>query len=136
VRTPTSVPFDYHWEDGFVDADFHALMHTARSNLWKRQVHLKWKKDYNVYVTVDERPAYAFNFAREGLDVLTATSAERREPYLECFLPRPLLYQILTRRAHWNNAEGGLHIDFFRQPNDYIPEVFTLLAFLQAGGTQ
>jgi hypothetical protein len=64
--------------------------------------------------------------------VLNGRDAERREPYLECFLPRPLLYQILVRRAHWNNAEGGLHIDFFRRPNEYVPEVFTLLSFLQA----
>jgi hypothetical protein len=115
-----------------VEADFDTLVRSARAGLWKKQQRLNWKKDYNVYLTVDEVPSYAFNFAREELAVLDGRAPERREPYLECFLPRPLFYQILVRRAHWNNAEGGLHIDFFRRPNEYVPEVFTLLSFLQA----
>ena len=126
------IPFDYHWEDAFSDVDFDALVRSARAGLWKKQQRLGWKQDYNLYLTVDEVPCYAFNFAREGIEALPAGWAGRRDPFLECFLPRPLLYQVLTRRAHWNNAEGGLHIDFFRRPNEYVPEVFTLLSFLQA----
>ena len=127
------VPFDYQWEDSFVDADFDELVRAARANLWQKQGRLEWKTNYNIYLTIDETPRYAFNFAQQDLNVLNGNATEREEPYLECFMPRQLFYQVLTRRAHWNNAEGGLHIDFFRKPNDYIPEVFTLLAFLQAG---
>jgi UDP-MurNAc hydroxylase len=126
------IPFDYQWEDSFSEVDFDALVESARAALWTKQQRLGWKRDYNIYLTIDEIPSYAFNFAREGVERLTGDGRERREPYLECFLPRPLLYQILARRAHWNNAEGGLHIDFFRRPNEYVPEVFTLLSFLQA----
>lgn len=126
------IPFDYQWEDSFSEVDFDALVRSARAGLWKKQQRLGWKNDYNVYFTIDEMPRYGFNFAREGVEMLDGARFERREPYLECFLPRPLFYQILVRRAHWNNAEGGLHIDFFRQPNQYVPEVFTLLSFLQA----
>lgn len=129
-----SIPFDYQWEDSFADADFDALMRTARSSLWDKQSRLGWKRDYDLYLTIDEVPAYSFNFSRDGVEVLAGREPERKEPYLECFLTRQLLYQILTRRAHWNNAEGGLHIDFFRCPNEYVPEVFTLLAFLHADG--
>ncbi len=132
AKAHRAIPFDYHWEDSFTDANFDELVASARANLWEKQARLDWKRDYNVYLTIDETPRYAFNFSREGFDVLNGDASKRLEPYLECFLPRPLFYQILTRRAHWNNAEGGLHIDFFRKPNDYIPEVFTLLAFLQA----
>ncbi|MCD6044548.1 MAG: hypothetical protein K0R40_4151, partial [Burkholderiales bacterium] len=126
------IPFDYHWEDSFTEVDIDALVRSARAGLWKKQQRLGWKADYNLYLTVDEVPCYAFNFAREGVEQLPKGWEARREPFLECFLPRPLLYQVLTRRAHWNNAEGGLHIDFFRRPNEYVPEVFTLLSFLQA----
>jgi len=144
VRTPSweerydfilrhkAIPFNYQWEDTFVDADFDALMRAARTSVWKKQDRLGWKEDYNLYLTVDDVPAYAFNFAREGVEVLKGRRLERKEPYLECFLTRQLFYQILTRRVHWNNAEGGLHIDFYRQPNEYFPEVFTLLSFLYA----
>jgi hypothetical protein len=129
------IAFDYQWEDSFTDVDFDALARSARAALWKKQQRLDWKQDYNVYFTVDEVPRYGFNFAREGIDLLGGERCERREPYLECFLSRQLFYQVLTRRAHWNNAEGGLHIDFYRKPNQYVPEVFTLLSFLQVEPT-
>lgn len=126
------IPFAYQWEDSFIATDFDALTRAARGNVWAKQEHMKWKKDYNLYLTIDGVPAYSFNFSRDGVEVLAGGEFVRQEPYLECFLTKQLFYQILTRRVHWNNAEGGLHIDFFRRPNDYVPEVFTLLAFLHA----
>jgi UDP-MurNAc hydroxylase len=132
ISSHRDIPFDYHWEDSFGDVDFDALTRSARASLWKKQQRLGWISDYNVYLTIDETPRYGFSLAREGVDLLEGAGFERREPYLECFLPRQLFYQILSRRAHWNNAEGGLHIDFFRRPNTYVPEVFTMLSFLQA----
>lgn len=127
-----SVPYPYQWEDRFFDADFDALFREARANLWKKQQKLNWMRDYNIYLTLDEVPCYSFNFAHPDTSSLGGKLKERKDPFLECFLSRQLFYQILTRKAHWNNAEGGLLIDFYRKPNEYLPEVFTLLSFLQA----
>jgi len=49
---------------------------------------------------------------------------------LICSLDPKLLRRILDRKAHWNNAEIGCHIDFFRSPNIYEPDLHTLLQFL------
>ena len=136
IQRHKNIPFAYQWEDSFVGADFDALMRASRSNVWQKQGRLGWKKDYNLYLTIDEVPCYAFNFYRDSVEVLAGHELMRKEPYLECFLTRQLFYQILTKRAHWNNAEGGLHIDFSRRPNEYVPEVFTLLAFLHAEGAK
>lgn len=52
------------------------------------------------------------------------------EHILICSLNPKLLRRILDRKANWNNAEIGCHIDFFRSPNEYEPDLHTLLQFL------
>lgn len=125
------IPYSCDWESACTDpAEFDVLMERACHHIWEKQKRLNWTRDLNIYITVDERPAYAFNFARDGVQRLVHDSAERTEPYLECFLTRQLLYSIFTRKSHWNNAEGGLLIEFHRQPDIYVPEAHTLLSFL------
>ncbi len=41
-----------------------------------------------------------------------------------------LLYNILKRNAHWNNVELGSHMDFYRDPDVYYPDIHVLLSFL------
>lgn len=52
------------------------------------------------------------------------------EGELRCTLDSRLLRRILDRKAHWNNAEIGCHIEFDRRPNVYEPDVHTALQFL------
>ena len=49
---------------------------------------------------------------------------------LECRLDERLLWRILWRKAGWNNAEIGAHINFVRVPNYYEPDLHTGLQFL------
>lgn len=49
---------------------------------------------------------------------------------LHCSLDNRLLRRILDRKAHWNNAEIGCHIEFVRTPNHYSPDMHTMLQFL------
>ncbi|MBI3899052.1 MAG: MBL fold metallo-hydrolase [Gammaproteobacteria bacterium] len=131
AATLKDVPYPYDWEASCTDvAEIDALMEKARQNVWRVQSRLDWKRDYNLYLSIDEKLGYAFNFATEGYTKLVGFARQKTEPFLECFLSRQLLHSILTRKSHWNNAEGGLHIDFNRRPNEYVPEVFVLLSFL------
>ena len=131
ISQRTNVQYDYHWEDTFQSANFDELVKNARKNLWDKQKRLNWSKDYNIYLSIDETPEYHFNFSSPELNICRNTNLKKKEPYLECFLSRQLFYRIITSKVHWNNAEGGLHIDFFRKPNKYVPEVYTLMSFLQ-----
>lgn len=124
------IPFDYQWEDTFADVDFDKLFMSARQALWTKQKQMNWFLDYRVVFFIDERAEYGFNFATEDVEFISFENYCRSKPIIECYLTRQLFYQILMRRAHWNNAEGGLHIEFYRDPNIYIPEIFTLLSFL------
>ena len=40
-----------------------------------------------------------------------------------------LLNRIVEGRVHWNNAEGGAHIDFVRVPDMYEYDIHTALEF-------
>jgi len=48
---------------------------------------------------------------------------------LECRLDIRLLRNILDKRSHWNNAEIGTHISFYRSPNNYDPDLHIGLQF-------
>jgi UDP-MurNAc hydroxylase len=48
---------------------------------------------------------------------------------LRCQLDERLLRNIIDRKSHWNNAEIGAHISFFRKPNKYEPDLHTGLQF-------
>ncbi len=48
---------------------------------------------------------------------------------LTCTMDLRLLKRIINRESHWNNAEVGAHIEFFRKPNKMDPDVHTSLSF-------
>ena len=49
--------------------------------------------------------------------------------HLYCDLDLRLLNRILHKKAHWNNAEIGTHINFKRIPNKMDPDVHTCMNF-------
>ena len=124
------VPYSYDWESSVPSSsELDLLFKKSRENIWHIQERLNWKKNFNVYFNVDGELIHGFNCAsKEVFDCTQITS--KNEPYIECKMPIQLFYSILTKKSHWNNAEGGLHINFYRKPNVYIPEVFVLLSFL------
>lgn len=48
---------------------------------------------------------------------------------LVCKMDNRLLRRILDKKSHWNNAEIGTHISFFRTPNQMEADLHTSLAF-------
>lgn len=90
----------------------------ARANLWAKQ------KDLDCFpkcvVTINDE----FKFSMEH-----ETGWIEETPELRCYLKPEMLRRILRREFHWNNAEIGCHIFFDRRPNDYMPDVHTLMSF-------
>jgi hypothetical protein len=128
-----SVAFRYEWEDTCSSIEeFERLMQEARAGLWKMQDRLNWFQDYNMVLNIDERIGYKFNFASEGIEKINLNEVDDLDNYVMAYVSTQLIYSIITGHVHWNNAEGGLHIDFFRKPNIFIPEVYTLMSFFKA----
>lgn len=65
----------------------------------------------------------------EGKPTFVETITKHHKPYIEIELSPGLLYEIMHRRCHWNNAEVGSHLKFYRDPDEYERSVFFFLCF-------
>ncbi|MDC1256680.1 hypothetical protein N8Z66_03255 [Pelagibacteraceae bacterium] len=70
----------------------------------------------NVYLKIEN----------ENIQIVKGSENSR---HLYCDLDLRLLKRILHKKAHWNSAEIGTHINFKRIPNKMDPDVHTCLSF-------
>ena len=105
-----------------------AALPTARKNLWRVQQQFGFTMDYNVYVRAGNE-FFRFSLADDGGEFVQRARGFER-PYLSAEMDPRLLLNIVRRNAHWNNVEIGCHIDFFRDPDVYHPDVHVILSFL------
>jgi len=55
---------------------------------------------------------------------------KKKNNILVCKMDNRLLRRILNKKSHWNNAEIGAHINFFRKPDKMEPDIHRALCFL------
>lgn len=69
-----------------------------------------------VHLTADK--VAKLSMKGRGYEIIDATEVSNIGSYVSYKVDPRLLYQILKgpRYAHWNNAEGGSHIEFVRKP--------------------
>ena len=90
----------------------------ASNKMLERVKKFNIKIKSNVFIEVDKKNIQIV----EGQD-------ENMKLY--CNLDLRLLKRILNKKAHWNNAEIGTHINFKRFPNKMDKDVHTCLSFFQ-----
>jgi len=99
----------------------------ARQSLWRAQERYDHQNSWTVAIALQD--GY-FTFRMDSEDSsFQSLDTELPEPYLRCQLDMRLLAQILLRKAHWNSAEIGCHINFYRKPDQYLPDIHTLMSF-------
>lgn len=97
---------------------------TARKRMYQKQLDNMFIIDHEFYVEL-EHVSYLMNLK----DELVYRNSVGSQAFTRCTLPQTLFEEILERKAHWNNAEIGCHIQFFRQPNVYNPDFHTFMSF-------
>lgn len=89
-----------------------------------------YHSDWSVYIDPGMDFLYRIPFNGKGI------SREKRGseivPFVRIKLDYSLLKMILEKKAHWNNAEIGSHLTFYREPEQYEVGVFRFLSFLHA----
>ena len=73
----------------------------------------------------------ASNFDNPKIQKVDPVDFSSLGQYVLADVSTQLIYSIMKGNVHWNNAEGGLHIDFYREPNIFVPEVYVLMSFLE-----
>lgn len=79
-------------------------------------------KKFNVKINSD----VYLKHNKENIKIITGRDNKRK---IFCSLDKRLLRRILDRKAHWNNAEIGGHINFRRYPDKMDPDVHTIMSF-------
>lgn len=104
------------------------LCASARDRLWAKQQSLGVKGDLGVALAV-EGDWFVFNLDAPGGRIQAEPPPA---PRIAIRMDPRMLARILTGVAHWNNAEGGCHIDFVREPDVYMRDFHTLMSFFAA----
>lgn len=126
----TQKKFDYE-NDPVSHEDLTEKLQQALRRLQAHQKHFgEFKSNWNIYLDVGHNYLYTipFDFEKKITKVLPK---EIQEPYLRIQVDYPLMVRILERRAHWNNAEIGSLLRFYRQPNEFQRTIHFLLSYLQ-----
>jgi len=76
--------------------------------------------------SIELNPNIYLKIENENIQIFKGKDANR---HLYCDLDLRLLNRILHKKAHWNNAEIGTHINFKRFPNKMDPDVHTCMSF-------
>jgi UDP-MurNAc hydroxylase len=122
------VTYPYETDPSITEEQLVSMLFASRARLWKEQRRLSVYPDLTMYIQLPRSRQWRFSFRSADADIVSST-APMATPYLACTMDNRLLVRILDRRSHWNNAEIGCHIDFFRDPDIYFPDAHTLMSF-------
>lgn len=86
------------------------------------------KSDWHIYIDAGQGFYYFVPFSEEK-KVVKVYPNELVVPYLKIGLDYSLLVRILDRKAHWNNAEVGSHLRYFREPNVYDRSIHLFMSY-------
>ena len=92
-----------------------------------------FQKDWFVGITLSELPEVTYIFSMnnnlpvEKINTDDLFSSDRK--FLQVKIPYNYLIAILTRHCHWNNAYHGCLVDWYRRPDEYLPEIQMLLPY-------
>ncbi len=123
----SKMPLDYeNLELDFTQLE--KLIKKAYAHLLKFQKIWSYSPKQNLYIDYG-----AQNFLFLPYDQKTLRRAKKlAEPYVKITLDPRLFFEILNKRAHWNNAEIGSHLTFNRRPDIYDRSLYLTLSYFHA----
>ena len=135
------VPIDVKHMKRFIKEDLGNVAYPYESDMWPPEEELlaslkaaagKMRERMNRYGIHPKKTVYLYVFGccYQIFPQFSHVRGKLTGNRLECRLDERLLARILDRRSSWNNAEIGAHINFYRTPNDYEPDLHTGLQFL------
>lgn len=111
--------------------DLTGQLEVAIARLHAHQKHFgDYTTNWNVYLDTGQQVLYRIPFEQDK-HIEKIKPGEMQEPFLKISVDYPLMVRILNRKAHWNNAEIGSHLRYYRQPNEFQRTIHFLLSYLQ-----
>jgi UDP-MurNAc hydroxylase len=88
--------------------------------------------EQNVYIELGRD--YLASVPMDGQPLTIERTTDNKRPYIKISLDRKLLKRILSgpRFAHWNNADIGSHLRYFRHPDIFDRRVVDAINFFHS----
>ena len=111
----------FEQQDEIAENQIFDLAESAFSRFKGKMNFLNIKIKSNIFLDFDSKKVIAIQPSLNKFDIIDREKIESSKNYVIYKLDKNLLYNILQgpRFAHWNNAEIGSHIKFFRNPNKF-----------------
>lgn len=121
ISSISNKKFFYQQQDDIAESQIFDLAESAFSRFREKINSLNIKIKSNIFLDFDSKKMIAIQPSLNKFDLIDREKIESSQNYVIYKLDKNLLYNILQgpRIAHWNNAEIGSHIKFFRNPNKF-----------------
>jgi UDP-MurNAc hydroxylase len=124
----------YVFEDDAEPSDIQIgdLLVPAFERMTKHRTNNGFTSEQIVYIDLGND--HLASLPMNGRDLSVVRSPDKDRAYVKISLNRKLLKRILSgpRFAHWDNAEIGSHLDFYRVPNIYERGIYNMICFFHA----
>lgn len=107
--------------------DLTQVLEVARGRAARAQERYGVATPWSIYLDTGQDELYRVDF--QGRPVDKVARGSEVEPFLRIAVDYTLLTMILDRKAHWNNAEIGGHLRYFRSPDVYDRGLHQILAY-------
>ena len=127
----------YWWENAFnipreEQMELMLLLKSAYGRMRSYQNKYGFKKDWFIGITALESADFTYIFSMEkdeAKKIKTNELFNSKLKFLQVKIPYNYLIAILNRHCHWNNAYHGCQVEWYRRPDEYLPEIQMLLSY-------
>lgn len=112
-------------------SDFEELLPDAYDHFEAKRQDLGFETETDVFLRLPADQFARVSFQGDGVDVVDEAAYEAADQYVRMDIDPRLLQRILKgpRYAHFNNAQIGSHIEFFKQPDVYERPLYYAMSF-------
>lgn len=102
----------------------------AHQRMVKKMKEVYHDMQINTTLYIDAKQGYLYRIPMCEEPCTVVTEEQLSKPFLKITLDYKLLYLILNRKAHWNNAEFSSLLNFHREPNEFERSVHHIISYL------
>ena len=130
IEEISSKPLDYD-NDSWDEKELEDLIGAAYKRFKSKADEIDFSSNTRLVV---RSKSIAFQLGTDSKVEIIPVDSELIEPYVRIDVDHNLLHRLLRgpRYAHWNNAEIGSHLRFFRKPNTFERGLYHCMCFLHA----
>jgi UDP-MurNAc hydroxylase len=110
------------------------LVHPAHKRMNKSRKSINFSSSTIVIIPLVDNFSAKVSMCGNGVEIIKNESVQKLEAYVQLKVDTRLLTLILKgpRFAHWNNAEIGSHIEYFRKPEKFERGLYYAMNFFHS----